>query len=263
MSQEQTPETILAELPGWKGATYRELGGGLTNQTLLVEVGDRRAVLKIDEKPRGAPFNSRLREAQIQNTAVLAGLANKVILVTDTVYMTEYVEGVIWSNNCLEDNDNLDSLAAALKKLHSLPLTGRTFDAVGAAREYIRRIDDADADQVRDCLQQIESSPLPPNLCCCHNDLVVANILNTPEVRFLDWEYACDNDPFFDLATIVAHHKLSSEQTDYMLDAYFDGNGKRWREQLARQASVYEALLWLWSAARSQREVQSDEGGDR
>ena len=127
---------------------------------------------------------------------------------------------------------------------------GRIFDAVGAAREYVRHIGDADPDMVRDCVQRVESSPLPPNLCCCHNDLVVANIINTPEVRFLDWEYACDNDPFFDLATVVAHHKLSSEQSDYLLDAYFDGDGKRWREQLARQASVYEALLWLWEASR-------------
>jgi hypothetical protein len=35
-----------------------------------------------------------------------------------------------------------------------------------------------------------------------------------------------------------------------LLDAYFDGDGKRWREQLQRQAGVYEALLWLWEASR-------------
>jgi len=250
MTHEQIVEDVLAELPGWQGATYSELTGGRTNRTMLVERDGKRAVLKIDREERIAPFNSRRRELRIQTAAFGKGLANRVILATDTVYMTEYVDGIVWSNNCLEDNDNLDSLAAALKKLHSLPLTGRTFDAVGAAREYIKHIVDVDTDMVRDCMQRIESSPLPPNLCCCHNDLVVANIINTPEVRFLDWEYACDNDPFFDLATVVAHHKLSSEQSDYLLHSYFDGDGNRWREQLARQASVYEALLWLWEASR-------------
>ncbi len=245
-----TPETVLADLPEWAGATIEELSGGLTNRTWVIELDERRAVLKIDDKPREAPFNSRRTEAQIQAAAAEQGLANPVLMATDTVYMTEYVDGVTWSLNCLEDNANLDSLAVGLKKLHSLPLTGRTFDPLGAAREYARLIDPAEAVKVSECLQKVEAGPRPPNLCCCHNDLVVANILNVPNLRFLDWEYACDNDPFFDLATIVAHHQLTSEQSDHLLDAYFDGDGSRWREQLVRQEDVYEALLWLWEAAR-------------
>jgi len=250
MSHERSPESLLIDWPEWAGATFEELSGGLTNRTLLVKAGERRAVLKIDEKPRETPYNSRHRESQIQSVAAAHGLASPVLLATDTLYMTEYMDGVVWSGVCLEDNSNLGDLAAALKQLHALPLTGRTFDAIGAAREYARDIDEAEAQSVSDCLRKIEAGPRPHNLCCCHNDLVAANIINTPEVRFLDWEYACDNDPFFDLATVVAHHKLSPEQSDYLLDAYFDGDGKRWREQLARQAGVYEALLWLWEAAR-------------
>jgi len=245
-----SPESILPDLPGWEDAKCSDLNGGLTNRTYLVESDQRRAVLKIDDAPRSGPFNERRMEAQIQTKAAEQGLAAAVIFVSDTVYMTEYLEGVIWSNNCLQDDENLGHLAAGLKRLHALPLTGRTFDAMGSARDYVQRMTDVDADRVNECLQTIEAGPRPLNLCCCHNDLVVANIINTPEVLFLDWEYACDNDPFFDLATVVAHHKLTSEQSDYLLDSYFDGDGKRWREQLDRQASVYDALLWLWEASR-------------
>ncbi len=250
MTKSKTPEEALSAIPGWEGATCRELNGGLTNCTFLVEVGDAKAVLKIDEGPRRLPYNARHTEARIQTMAADKGLAGRVLFASDAVYMTEYLEGTIWSGECLEDNTNLDVLAAGLRKLHALALTGRTFDATGAARDYMQRIQNADSELVGDCLRKIEAGPLPHNLCCCHNDLVVANIINTPEIRFLDWEYACDNDPFFDLATVVAHHELSAEQSNYLLDAYFDGDGKRWREQLARQASVYEALLWLWEAAR-------------
>ena len=250
MTKDRTIDSVLSEIPGWEEATYRELTGGLSNRTFLVEVDGKAAVLKLDAQPRNAPYNSRHAEAQIQKSASGNGLASPVLFTSDTIYMTKYLEGTVWSRGCLDDNENLEKLAAALRKLHALPLTGRTFDAIGAARDYIRRIKNADAVTVRDCLQKIESSPLPHNLCCCHNDLVVANIVKTPEIRFLDWEYACDNDPFFDLATIVAHHKLSAEQSDNLLNAYFDGDGKRWREQLSRQASVYEALLWLWEASR-------------
>lgn len=250
MTTSKTPEEALLTVPGWEGAAYCELSGGLSNRTYLVESGDARAVLKIDDCLRSPPYNTRKAEAQIQTLAADKGLAGRVLFVSDTVYMTEYLEGIIWSGEFLENSTNLDVLAAGLKKLHALPLTGRTFDAVGAARDYIQQIAGADRELAGDCLRKIEAGPMPHNLCCCHNDLVAANIINTPETRFLDWEYACDNDPFFDLATVVAHHDLTAGQSDYLLDAYFDGDGECWREQLARQVSVYKALLWLWEAAQ-------------
>lgn len=247
----QTPDSVLRDLPGWADASLSRLPCGQTNHSWLVEAADgRKAVLKIDDAPRNAPFNTRQTEAQIQTTAADRGLANRVLFVADTVMMTEYVEGAVWSLDCLKDNANIEQFAVALRGLHALPLTGRMFDAPGAAREYIRRISDPDQDKIRACLQKVEAGPLPPNLCCCHNDLVVANILNTPETRFLDWEYACDNDPFFDLATISAHHGLSQAQRSTLLDAYFDGDGARWHNQLARQSDVYEALLYLWEQSR-------------
>jgi len=251
MTGQLTPEAVLTQLPGWETASFRELEGCVTNRPYLVEAGGRKAVLKIDHLERGAPFNTRHKEAQIQMAAQAAGLAANVLYVSDSVLMTEYIDGVMWSPDCLEDEANLDSLAAALKKLHSLPLTGRTFDIKGAAREYAKVIGDAHAGKVEQSLRKIDAGPRPHNLCCCHNDLVIANIINTPETRFLDWEYACDNDPFFDLATVVAHHNMTQEQSDYFVDAYFDGDGERWREQLARQTGVYEALLWLWEQAQN------------
>lgn len=250
MSYPTTPESVLSKIPGWEGASYRVLDGHITNRPYLVEAGGRRAVLKIDSGPRDAEFNSRIAEAHIQRTARDAGLAGDVLFVSENVLMTQYVEGVVWSLDCLEREENLDSLASALRKLHSLPLTGRTFHMRSAARAYARVIDPSRADTVNECMKKIDAGPRPHNLCFCHNDLVVENIINTPATWFLDWEYACDNDPFFDLATIAAHHKMTEEQSDYLLNAYFEGDGARWREQLRRQAEVYEALLWLWEAAQ-------------
>lgn len=246
----EAPESVLADLPEWANATFSQLDGGTTNRTWLVDAGDRKAVLKIDAAPRSAPYNPRRIEAQIQTRAAEQGLANRVLLATHTVYLTEYVEGVVWSPECLEEDANIEQLAAALRRLHSLPLTGHVFDAIGAAKDYARRIRDRDEAKIRHCLEKVAAGPRPPNLCCCHNDLVVANIINVPETRFLDWEYACDNDPFFDLATIAAHHDMNEHQVITLLDAYFEGNGEQWHEQLARQSVVYESLLYLWERAR-------------
>lgn len=245
-----TVDEALAAVDGWEGAVATPLPGGLTNRAWQVEKDGRRAVLKIDAARRAAPYNTRQREAEIQGRAFAAGLASRVVFASDTVYMTEYLDGAVWSRNSLDDAANIEQLAIALRRLHALPLSGRTFDAAGAARAYASRIEGRDEARVRDCVRRVEHGPQPFNLCLCHNDLVVGNIINTPDTRFLDWEYACDNDPFFDLATVVAHHHLSDGQRDRLLDAYFDGDGLRWGEQLARQAEVYDALLYLWRAAR-------------
>lgn len=243
-------EEVLAEIPGWEDASCTELSGGLTNRTWRVTAGEKSGVLKIDDGPRDAPFNTRCAEANIQMMAAKADLAPRIILADDGLYFTEYVEGVVWERSCLEEEGNLELIAAALKRLHALPLTGRPFDAGVAAQRYVERIAGVDADIIQKCTEIIVRMRLPQKLCCCHNDLVAENLITTPALMFLDWEYACDNDPFFDLATVVEHHELSDSQVTKLLDAYLGGDGQRWREHLEKQRKLYLALLCLWMGSR-------------
>ena len=249
MSRRDRPDIVLASIPGWQDATWERLFGGLTNDTYLVEAHGNKAVLKIDVAPRSPPYNSRIEESRIQKLAAGFGLATDVLYVEETVYLTAYVEGRAWEPNDLDNDENLVRLAQALRRLHALPLSGRSFDAVTAAHRYFDDIGDNDPHIAEQFVALIESMRRPGNLCFCHNDLVAANIIAAPDVIFLDWEYACDNDPFFDLATIVAHHELSNRQAELLLDAYFDGDGSRWRRQLLEQERLYDALHWLWAAA--------------
>ena len=243
------PRSTVASIPGWQDARVEVLSGGLTNRTYLVRTEDRKAVLKIDAERRSDPYTPRIEEARIQKRAADAGLANAVLYVEETVLLTDYIEGVTWTPPHFDSDANLVQLAGALRQLHALPLSGRSFDAVAAAHRYLDAIGDADPVIAQKHVATIDSVRRPGNLCLCHNDLVAGNIVSTPEVMFLDWEYACDNDPFFDLATVVAHHELSNRQAELLLDAYFDGEGQRWRRQLADQERLYNALNWLWAAA--------------
>ncbi len=256
---EQDPKKILAGIPDWKGASIERLSGGFTNRTFRLTKGDKRAVLKLDMLERDETLNSRHAEAQVQNTAAKAGLAPVAIHADDRMYLGEYVEGTTWTRKCLSKKGNIELVAGALKRLHALPLTGRSFDARVAANRYVEKISGLQPAVVEQCQRVIESMRLPQNLCCCHNDLVAENIITTPEIIFIDWEYACDNDPFFDLATIVEHHELSDTEASLLLDAYFDGDGQRWRESLEKQRKLYLALLCLWLASQpgsSRSEIQ-------
>ncbi len=252
-----SPKNVLAEIPGWEDATCTELKGGLTNRTWQVTADGKTGVLKIDDGPRTKPFNTRCEEADVQNMAAKAGLAPNIILANDGLYFTEYVEGVVWERSCLDKKGNLEIIAATLKRLHALPLTGRSFDAGVAAKRYIERVTGLADDIIDKCERIISSMRLPQNLCCCHNDLVAENLIATPELMLLDWEYACDNDPFFDLATVVEHHELGDSQVTALLDAYLGGDGQRWREHFEKQRKLYLALLCLWLGSRS--DSDSDE----
>lgn len=253
MTAAQLPEAVINKLPDWQGAAHTELSGGLTNRTWLIEKNDCRAVLKIDDHPRTAPYNERRAEADLQTVAANAGLANKVLFAAEQVYLTEFVEGTVWDPAHLDQEGKIEQLASSLRRLHSLPRSGRTFDAVGAAEAYVRSIEDSDRNLISVCLGVVNKMQLPAYLCCCHNDLVAENIIATPELKFLDWEYACDNDPMFDLATIVEHHELSEGQARKLLQAYFDGDSERWYPKLVEQQRLYLALFWLWLAARPDR----------
>jgi len=254
------PRDVLATIPGWENAEYTELKGGLTNTSWRVTAGEKTGVLKIDNGPRSKPFNTRCEEANVQNMAATAGLAPRVILADDGLYFTEYLDGEVWERSCLDKKGNLELVAATLKRLHALPLTGRSFDAGIAAKRYIEGITGL-ADTVIDkCKVIISSMRLPQNLCCCHNDLVAANLITTPDLKLLDWEYACDNDPFFDLATIVEHHELSDSQVTELLNAYMGGDGQRWREHLEKQRKLYLALLCLWMGSRPDSDPEELQG---
>ena len=50
MTTSKTPEEALLTVPGWEGAAYCELSGGLSNRTYLVETGDAKGVLKAVDK---------------------------------------------------------------------------------------------------------------------------------------------------------------------------------------------------------------------
>lgn len=259
-----TPEAVLARIPGWDGASWRELPGGLTNKAYRVEKNAAVGVLKIDAAVRGAPYNTRPAEAAIQASAAKAGLAARVLFADDFVYLTEYVEGTVWKRSCLDKDGNLELLAAALQRLHRLPATGRSFDPAIAAQRYVERIDGRDQGLAATCTQIINAPRLAQNLCCCHNDLVVENMVATPDLKFLDWEFACDNDPFFDLATIVEHHALSEDQVHRLLVAYLAEDDARWRDRLRQQRQLYLALWWLWLASRAESDAQElQQIGDR
>lgn len=242
----------LEAIPDWRGATLTPLKGGLTNRTWLARRGSRHAVLKADASVRTLPFTDRVAEGRVQQSAADHGLAGNVLFSSPKVLLTEFLAGEVWQADDFANADKLAALATALRSVNELPLTGRNFDAPAAAEHYASIIAVAGhAKQATEHVAVVRATSLTAELRCCHNDLVADNLLSTPALKILDWEYACDNDPLFDLATVIAHHGLNDEQSDRLLTAWCGGDAESYRVPLQRQIRLYKSLYWLWRASRS------------
>ncbi len=252
MTTPREPTEVLPRIPGWANARSSRISRGSSNTAWLLEEGDRRAVLKLPLMPRTFPLNARADEASVQSSAHALGLAPAVLYVDDQLMLEDYVDGTAWTDEMLSRPAYLDALGAALRRLHALPLTGRPFPLKEAARVYFANLSPgADRARAERCLATVVATPPPGTTCCCHNDLVAANIVSAGGVMLLDWEYACDNDPMFDLATVVTHHRVARQGRERLLRAYFGKAAGARNDDLARMGKAYAALAWLWRASRT------------
>ena len=83
--------------------------------------------------------------------------------------------------------------------------------------------------------------------CLCHNDLHPENILVGEQIKFIDWEYASLNIPFFDLAYAIDHFVMTEDEILYFMSRY----GIEAQEidfeilQQTQKLTKYVSLIWL------------------
>lgn len=257
MQVEKSIGEALSLVPGWRAASYSWtfLARGLTNRSFLIERDSIKYVLRLDA-PHTALFSlDRETELEIHRRAAIAHLAPQIVYANaaEGVQLQEYVSGRVLTVEDLRSSSVLESVARALQRVHSLEPCGKAFSARAAAEVYIEAVGLSGPwlATARVCQAIIERSPVAEDLVCSHNDPVVDNFIDAGRLVMIDWEYACDNDPFFDLAVVVSHHGLDREQADILLSAYCGGITAEHRQRLQGQVQVYDALHWLWLAARN------------
>ena len=168
------------------------------------------------------------------------------------ILLTEFLSGSVWQETDLENPDNFEALAGLLRRVHALPLCGLQVDLNLSARRYEEGLQERHAlhDFAASCVHIISNIPGRDTFVCCHNDVVAGNIIGLAPARMIDWEYAGDNDPLFDLASVVGYHNFSKLRAQHLLSAYAGGTDSELEEYLADQLRLYDAIQWLWLASR-------------
>jgi thiamine kinase len=256
MSASLDPLEVMDRIPGMHAKDFRieVLSGGLTNRVFKLSNNGDAYVLRLDADHTAQLGLDRATEHSILERAYAKGLAPEMVHMDESggILLLRYIDGRVWTAADLLDSENIELLADLLRRVHALPLCGKKFDAGAIADTYLKCLEnDADTRKLsQHCRDIIRSVDAIASQSCCHNDVVAGNIISTPNLMLLDWEYASDNDPLFDLASLIAFHELDDISSMTLLSAYAGGSTPELRERLALQVRQYNALYGLWLASR-------------
>ncbi len=252
----RTPREALASIPGWADcdAVIRPLAGGYNNRSYKVTADDHHFVLRLASDASQNDVRNFTMEHEIHTAAATAGIAPVIVYARPEygLLLSEFLPGRTWQHSDLLNDRNLHAIAALLRKVHELPRCGQMFPAIEAAEAYGKKLAEQNADHATAalCIDIVASGPKVTDATCCHNDVVAGNIVGDNPPRLIDWEYARDNDPLFDLASLIGWHDMHGRRVDVLLQAYTDNVTAALRDRLEQRMRQFDALQWLWLAAR-------------
>lgn len=214
---------------------------GKSHHTGLVEIDHQKWVLKV--------FNHSFEQAiNAQQFAAELGIAPELVFHDDHVALMEYIEG---------GPPSATKIAQALHKLHHKTNQAQSsLNLLEACDTYLHRAPEEILIQHQKLLPILNEFVLDKTPhCFCHNDLVVENCLSQQNTAIIiDWEYAAQHNPWFDLAAVVLYQHLSLAQAKDFLQHYNNWQHKT-DERIYLVSQV--ALLWgdlLWHIANFGKE---------
>lgn len=252
------PPGVAARLDAvgaFAGRSWRaeELSGGLTNHNFKVtvpavpaEAGVQTFVARLST-PSGALLAiDRDAEYACSLAAAATGVAPVVVEYAPRVgvLVIEWVEGRTFGPEDLRRPSELARVADSLRRLHSAARFPVDFDMFAIQRQYLEVVQ---ANGFRLPERYLEFGPLVERIRTalavrgedtrpCHNDLLAANLIDDGEqIWLIDYEYAGNNEPSFELGNLWSESTLAPGLLDHLVELYW---GEHLRHKVAR------ARLW-------------------
>lgn len=135
------PRAALALIPEWNvgDADIEPLQGGLTNHSYRVAHDGRDYVLRLESKQSQLFPIDRSTELRILDAAHSAMLGPRLIYSNTEagVMLREYLPGRVWHDGDLSSTKQLKALAALVRRVHRLPLSGQPIQLIDKANVYL------------------------------------------------------------------------------------------------------------------------------
>lgn len=234
-----------------------ELPGGLTNRNFKINMANATYVARVASAGSELLAINRDREYRNSMRAAAAGVGAPVIEYAPEVgvLVLGYIEGRTLANADVADPATLRRVARACRALHGAERFDGDFDMFEIQRRYravaadrgIKIPDGYDEfggafDAVEQALASRANGTVP-----CNNDLLAANFIDDGvAIWLIDYEYAGNNDPCFELGNIWAECHLPEAALEALIAEYY---GRPLRNKVARAmllglAGKYGWTLW-------------------
>jgi thiamine kinase-like enzyme len=248
-------ERIAARVWPGRRVEIEPLGGGITNRNFRVEADGRSYVLRIGGKDTEVLGIDRHAEFRAASVAASLGVGPEVVAFVEPegYLVTRFVEGTPSPPEEIRRTEVLHEVARLLRRVHEGPVIPARFDSFRVVETYrasaIAYGVDVPAayDEAKAIADRIEAGLGPQPTVPCHNDLLNANFIRSPDgIRIVDWEYAGMGDRFFDLANFAVNHELDDPGESSLLTAYFGEARPRdaTHLRLLRFMSDFREAMW-------------------
>jgi thiamine kinase len=255
-----TGPTAAAQ-PPWSWAIGAALAVTPVSRTWRVRVGERQAVLRVDEPGARRLGLNRMAEPAVLRAVAAADLGPGCLRADPAggVLLTEWLPGQACTADGLRQPATLRQAAALLRRVHDLPVSGPALDLRAAIDRYAGAAGPAGATlagTAREHLERVMGSRESLGLakaCLCHGDPTPGNFIAGPDggLKLIDWEYAGVGPPGFDLGGLAAGSGLTADQSGLMLEAYLGRAPTRAEmDGIEAWAGLCQILGSLWAAAR-------------
>lgn len=246
--------------------------GGLTNRNYKLDTPKGLFVLRLAGEGT-SDYIDRSAEFHNASIAARAGVNAEIVYfnVDDGTMICRYIENAVtMDQEKFRDLEAIRRTGRAFRQLHDCGEKFKgDFELFQQIDQYIRVVKglgaalpdgyeavQQDAEKVRTAisLHQLPSGP-------CHCDPMVENCIDNGEQIFvIDFEYAGNNDPMWDLGDLSVEGAFSDEQDNVFLTAYFGHEPSNF--DVGRMV-MYKAmcdLLWtLWGVVQHANDNSADD----
>jgi thiamine kinase-like enzyme len=244
--------------------SVEELPGGLTNRNYKVTVDDMAYVARLSSASGSLLAIDRQAEYAASVAAAETGVAPSVVahLPEQSVLVVEWVEGRTLTPADLRRPETIPRIADSLRRLHSARPFPTGFDMFEIQRRYLdvvqrngfrlpeRYLEFAPVAARIEAAMAVRPVPLVP----CNNDLLAANFIDDGERLWLiDYEYAGNNDPCFELGNLWSESNLAEPALTHLVACYF-GRASPALVARSRLWALMSTYGWtLWAAIQDAR----------
>jgi thiamine kinase-like enzyme len=239
---------LIAQIPALAGATgIQKLEGGLTNTNYRVDTPNGPCFMRVSDNSANLLGINREFEKINTERANQAGVGPAVIdfLPAEKVLVIEWINArTLHAEDFQSKPGLLIEIAAALRKLHSGPKFEGEFNFPKVRTRYLDTVLQngfflpegyLTLQPLVIALEKILAAG-PEETVPCNNDLLAENFMQDGnKIWIIDYEYAAQNEPSFEIGNLASESGLSDGQLAILCDAY-------WQNHLP--SKIARAMAW-------------------